>query len=437
MEEPSGGPGAARGALILEVWRKNLYLLWGTQFLAMLGMNLVVPFLPFYVRELGVSSESDVAMWSGAAFSASFFSAFFATPFWGKLGDRYGRKAMVVRAIFGLAASQVLIGVSQNVSQLVLFRLLQGAISGFIASALALVSTITPRKSIGYALGFLQSSTAAGMVLGPPVGGFLADTIGYRDIFFVTAALCALGGFVVAAKVTEAPRTASDGRSYTVLENYRFMFQNPHLRIVGISLVVAQMAVLMIEPVFALFIESFKTDTRYISTLAGVIFSISGIFMIISAPWWGKRSDTIGHRKNLSFALAGASAAYAGHIIVGSLAQLGVLRAFLGFARGAILPGLYSLASLHAPSERRGGIMAIASSLTLLGNTTGPLVGGFVASRFGIRTSFVATSITLLFLSTFLWKSLEDKRKEIGHVSHPPEVPDIHSHSEKKPSLPL
>jgi DHA1 family multidrug resistance protein-like MFS transporter len=398
----------------VQAWRKNLSILWGTQFLAMLGMNLVVPFLPFYVRQLGVSDEADIAMWSGTAFSATFFSAFFATPFWGSLGDRYGRKAMVIRAIFGLALSQVLIGLSQNVHQLVMFRLLQGAISGFIASALALVSTNTPKENIGYALGFLQSATAAGMVLGPPVGGFLADTIGYREIFFVTALLCIAGGIVVAIYVREAPHTGREGRTFTVLENYRMMFRNRFLRSVGIGLVVSQMAVLMIEPVFALFIESFKTETKYISTLAGIIFSISGILMIISAPWWGKRSDDVGHRKNLSFALAGASLAYAGHIVVGSLGQLGVLRAFLGFARGAILPGLYSLASLHSPTERRGGIMAIASSLTLLGNTIGPLCGGFVASRFGIRTSFIATSVILLFLSAFFWSTLGDPGRTSG-----------------------
>ena len=160
----------------MEVWKRNLYVLWGTQFLAMLGMNLVVPFLPFFVRELGVS-EGEVAFWSGAAFSGTFLSAFFATPFWGSLGDRYGRKVMVVRALFGLAVSQVLVGLSQDVYQLVLFRLLQGGISGFIASSLALVSTNTPKNRIGYALGVLQSSTASGMVLGPFVGGLLADSI--------------------------------------------------------------------------------------------------------------------------------------------------------------------------------------------------------------------------------------------------------------------
>jgi len=375
----------------------------------MLGMNLVIPFLPFYVRSLGVTNPSEVAFWSGAAFSGTFLSAFIATPFWGTLGDRYGRKIMVVRAIFGLAVSQVLIGLSQNVYQLVLFRILQGTISGFIASALALVSTNTPKDKIGSSLGILQSSTAAGMVLGPFVGGVLADAIGYRGIFFITAGLCALGGLVVLGGVQEVTASHPSSRKYSILDNYQFLLRNRVLRTVGVSLVVAQMAVLMIEPVFALFIESFETGVSYIATLAGGIFSISGIFMVISAPWWGKRNDRLGHRKNVCLALAGVSAAYAGHVVVSTLGQLGFLRALLGFVRGGVLPTLYSLASLHAPVDRRGGIMAIAASLTLLGNTAGPLIGGFVAGTLGIRASFVGASVILMFLSLFVWRNLPDE----------------------------
>src|SRR5512144_623288 len=105
----------------MDTWRKNLYVLWGTQFLAMMGMNLVVPFLPFFIRELGVAEPAELARWSGLVFSGPFVLSFIATPIWGNLGDRYGRKIMVVRAIFGLALSQVLIGLSQDVYQLLLF----------------------------------------------------------------------------------------------------------------------------------------------------------------------------------------------------------------------------------------------------------------------------------------------------------------------------
>lgn len=390
----------------MEPWRKNLYILWGTQFLAMVGMNLVVPFLPFYIRSLGVTDPGELARWSGFAFSGTFLSAFIATPIWGILGDRHGRKIMVVRAIFGLGISQLLIGLAQNVEQVVIFRILQGAISGFIASSLALVSTNTPRERIGYALGLLQSSTAAGMVLGPFVGGLLADLIGYREIFFITASLCVIGGLLVSFHVKEVNRISPKARVFTIRDNYRLMFADRRLRIIAIALVAGQMSVLMIEPIFALFIEGFRSDSRFLSTLTGAVFSIAGLFMVIAGPWWGKRNDRIGYRHTLPIAFALTGIAYAGHIIVVNLLQLGFLRALLGFARGGVLPTLYSLTSQYSPPERRGGIMAIASSLTLFGNMLGPIVGGYVAEHFGIAASFMANSVLLLSTGLLVWRFL-------------------------------
>ncbi len=392
----------------MEAWRKNLYILWGTQFLAMMGMNLVVPFLPFFIRQLGVTDPSELALWSGLVFSGPFILSFFVTPIWGNLGDRYGQKIMVVRAIFGLALSQFLMGFSQNVYQLFFFRIVQGAISGFISSTLALVSTNTPKQKIGYALGVLQSSTAGGMLLGPFVGGILADILGYRPIFFVTAALCFAGGLVVAFRVQEASRKGEETRTFRVKDNFALMLTDRRLRVVGFTIVASQISVLMIEPIFALFVEGLRADTKYLSTLTGGIFSVTGFFMVISAPWWGKHNDRTGYKNNLYKALAVFGVVYAGHIIVADLFQLAFLRAFLGFAWGGVLPALYSLTNLYSPSGRRGGMIAVASSLTVLGNMLGPAIGGTIAGHFGFTVSFVSTSCLLLGTSYIIWRYLQE-----------------------------
>jgi MFS family permease len=406
----------------MEPWQKNLYTLWGTQFLAMLGMNLVVPFLPFYIRELGVTDPDSLARWSGLVFSGPFILSLLATPLWGALGDRFGRKPMVVRAIFGLALSQLLMGFSQDVYQLLAFRIIQGAISGFIASSLALVSANTPRERMGYAMGFMQSSTAGGMVLGPFFGGLLADLIGYRPIFFVTASLCTIAGVLVLLLVTELNKVHPEARRYTVTDNLRLMWTDHRLRIIASTLILTQLSVLMAEPIFALYIEGFRRDTEYISTIAGGIFSIAGFFMVISAPWWGRRTDRTGYRKNLTIALSIVGICYVGHLLVTSLTQLSVLRAVLGFARGGILPTLYALTSVWAPPERQGGMMAIASSMTIFGNLIGPLLGGMVAGAFGITAPFVVNSILLFVASTAVWMFLRDPERQVPAPADPLET---------------
>jgi DHA1 family multidrug resistance protein-like MFS transporter len=387
----------------MEHWKKNLYILWATQFLAMIGMNLVVPFLPFYIRQLGVTDQTELARWSGLVFAGPFFTSFIATPIWGSLGDKYGKKAMVVRAIIGLGISQVLIGFSQDVYQLLFFRMLQGAISGFIAAALALVSSSTPRERIGYSLGLLQSATAGGTMLGPAIGGFLADIMGYREIFFITASLCFIGGFVISRYVQEVPQSEDIDLKSSVIQNVKFMFQNRHLRVIAVVIVISQIAALMIEPLFALFIESFKTTTKYISTLTGFTIAISGVFMVISSPWWGRRNDRFGFKKNIIYALTGTGITYSLHMIVPNLLSLMFLRAGMGFVRGGILHALYSMTNHHSPDNRKSGMIGIASSLTVFGNMIGPLVGGWVAGNWGIQSVFIINSFLFLICAAIIW----------------------------------
>jgi DHA1 family multidrug resistance protein-like MFS transporter len=398
----------------MEDWKKPLYILTATQFLAMMGMNFVVPFLPFFIRSLGVSDPDDLARWSGLVFSGTFMTAFVATPLWGSLGDKYGRKLMVVRALFGLGISQALIGLSQNVVQLFVFRLVQGAVSGFIASNLALVSSMAPRDRLGYSLGLLQSATAGGTVVGPFVGGLLADLIGYRAIFFVVASLCFIGGIVVINQVHEVRHPSDTITTVSPLHNFRLMFTDRNLRIVAITLVAAQMAVQVIEPVFALFIEGFIKDAKFLSTVAGSIFAIAGIFMLISGPWWGKRNDRIGFKQSLLFALTGTGVSYFLHVVVPNLVLLSGLRAILGFARGGILPTLYSLTNSFAPADRKSAMIGIAASLTILGSMLGPLVGGYVGGHFGINASFVLSSILLVLTAFLVWRLLVEPRRSGG-----------------------
>ncbi|MEK7249327.1 MAG: MFS transporter, partial [Bacteroidota bacterium] len=226
-----------------------------------------------------------------------------------------------------------------------------------------------------------------------------------------TAAFCTIGAVAVIYGVEEVKRPSTDGKRYSVFDNYKLMYSNKQLRLVALCLVVGQISVLMVEPIFALFVESFKTDTEYIATLAGSIFSVTGLFSIISAPWWGKRNDRKGYKKGLFIGMSLTGLAYIGHNLVTSLVQLAFLRALLGFARGGVLPALYSLTNLHSPPERRGGIIAIASSMTILGNMLGPVLGGLVAGHLGLRETFLVNSTLALVVAFVIWRYMSDTQK--------------------------
>lgn len=396
----------------LEPWRRNLYVVWLAQFIAMIGMNMVVPFLPFYVRELGVTTEADVIRWSGWVFSGPFFFSFILTPIWGNLGDRYGRKLMLVRAIIGLAVSQVLIGLSQNVQMLLLLRMLQGAISGFIPAALALVSAHTPEERAGYALGVLQTATASGAVIGPVIGGPLADAVGHRWTFFIVAILCALAGLLVITLVEDEPVNAKERETWSaLLGNYGYAFRSESIRLALGLILICQMSLLMVQPIFALYVELLEPNKEYIATAAGVIFSVAGIFMVISSPWWGKRADTQGYRMNLALAVAGTAVSCVAQGLAANAYQLIVFRAVQGFCIGGTLPMLYSYVSKHSEATRRGGIMGIASSVTILANVAGPAVGGYLAAHIGLRANFLIAGGCLSAAAFLVWQFLMEPNK--------------------------
>ncbi len=381
----------------LEPWRKNLYIIWGAQFIAMIGMSLVVPFLPFYIQALGVTHPSSVAQWSGLVFAGPFLPAFFLTPVWGYLGDRYGRKLMVVRAIFGLALSQILIGFAPNVEMLFFFRMIQGAISGFLAAALALVSATTPREQSGYAIGLLQTATSSGNVIGPLVGGSLADAFGYRPIFFIVGGLCTLTGFIVVRFVVEKRETGRFTRpKHTLMSNYGYALQSVPIRTALFVILISQVAVFIVQPIFALFVDSLLQSERYVATAAGAIFSVAGVFTVLSAPWWGRRNDAKSYKTNLVIAFTGASVAYALHALATNGLQLILLRSILGFCLGGMLPALYSYVNKHTSLDRRGGIMGIGTSFNVLANLIGPPLGGMMAGWLGLRSVFLFSAATLI-----------------------------------------
>jgi DHA1 family multidrug resistance protein-like MFS transporter len=390
----------------MEIWKRNLIIVWICQFFAMVGMSAIVPFLPLFVRELGVTNLEETASWSGLVFAGPFFLSFFLTPIWGNLGDKYGRKMMTIRAVFGLAIAQILVALSQNVTQLFLARLAQGALSGFLPSAMALVAANTPNQKTGYALGLLQSATAGGSVLGPLLGGVISDIIGFRGVFYVVAGMLAVSGIIVIFFVTEEKR--SEGKSeYSFLDNWKYLLKNQKLFIPALLILITALGISFIRPIFVLYIETFSISSKFLTTITGALYSIVGIFSIISAAWWGRRVEKTGIAKNVVYASLLTGVMYALHSVILDVYLLIPVRVLLGFGYGALPPLLFTAISNNVPSERKGGVLGVGSSFQILGNMSGSVLGGFSAGFFGLRISFAITA--LLFLTITLLSSIKIK----------------------------
>jgi len=379
----------------VEPWRRNLYTLWAAQFIAQLGLSLVVPFMPLYIGTLGVGGLASVERWSGVLFAAPFLAMTLAAPLWGALGDRYGRKVMILRALGGIGVTNLLTASVTNVWQLLGLRGAQGAVSGFVSATNALISSSVPRDRLGAVLGVLQTSLTAGAVVGPLVGGALADLTGYRRVFVINGLMCWVAAAVVLWGVREPAREAAHTAKSGVRENLAYFFRSPSLRTIALLLCASQVAVLAVEPMFPLYVETLGVPAAHVATISGFLFSATGIASMIGAPIWGRLADSASQSRVIVLVLVGACVAYALQAAVHSTYTLLVFRVLLGFFIGGLLPPLYALVARLAPPERLGGIMGITSSAIMLGGLLGPLIGGLCSALFGIRPVFAMAAALL------------------------------------------
>jgi DHA1 family multidrug resistance protein-like MFS transporter len=385
----------------MEPWKKNLYSLWSAQLIAMIGLSLIIPFLPLYLRELGVVEKEALKIWSGLIFSAPFMVSAFLQPLWGMLGDRRGRKPMVVRAMLGLALANFLMGFAQTPFQVLILRFLQGSLSGFVAPSLALMASSAPRERTGQALGTLQSALVTGMIIGPLMGGVLAHFMGYRPIFFWTASFCLAGAVVVMRQVKEEFVRREKEKKTTLRENLRFVFQSPDLRVLITLIVLVQLSIVIVAPFLSLYVEYLKFSPEYIGIMTGLVFGIAGVANAVMAPWLGKRADRVGHRRVLRHSLGGISLFSLPQAFVTDVYQLLILRAGLGAFASGVIPSINTIVQRSTAEKDRGGIYGIFQGALLVGNMTGPLIGGFLSASLGLRWIFLINASILVLAAVW------------------------------------
>ena len=347
-------------------WKRNLYVVWFGCFLTGAAFSLIMPFLPLYVEELGVTDHEELNLWTGAAFSITFLFSAIAAPFWGKLSDRKGRKLMLLRSALGMAIVMLLMGFAQNVWQLLFLRALLGLLGGFVPNANALIATQVPVKRTGW---------VSGALIGPLIGGFLADHTGLRPVFYITASVLFICFFVTLFFVRENFTPVSRKDALNTKQVFAAI-KNPRLVIcLFFTTMCIQIAAGSVSPVITLYIRELGGHTENLAFISGLIASVPGLAALISAPRLGKLSDRIGPDKVLIAMLAVSVFVILPMAWVTHYWQLGALRFLLGAVNAALCTILYhsrvvkqhvfSSATKHPSSQ---GALRSLSGNAALGN---------------------------------------------------------------------
>lgn len=400
-------------------WRRNLRVLSLSQFLAVAGMSIVLPFIPFFIRELGMTDRAAVERWSGLVFSGPFLAAGLLAPVWGYFGDRYGHRLMVVRAIWSLALVNVLLVFVQTPLQLWVLRIVQGMVTGFIPAALAITSASTPAAYLPGAMAHLQASASAGRLVGPAVGGVLAGFLPFRQIFLIVAALITVGAVLVVRYLEEPPRDAKP-RHTSPAANLRFAWGDGPIRMGLLGLLAAMAAHSMVMPVFPLFVEDLLAGAGDAALWTGIGFGVVAGFTMLGSSVVGRIAKRVGLKVVLTSGLAITAVALAVHPFARTIPEMLGARALLGVGVAGVQPALYAMISRRAPAGAGGGIQGYASSAAIFGFFVGPFLGGWLANHVGVGGVFHIAAA--LAAACALFAAAVAKRR--GRDREIPSVPD-------------
>lgn len=382
---------------MIRSWKLNLAALWLGCFLVGLSMSQILPFLPLYLRQLGVHSQASLSWWSGLVFSGSFIVSAIVSPFWGKLADQYGRKLMLLRASLGMAILMTAQGFVSQPWQLVVLRMLMGLTSGYIPNAIALAAAEMPRERVGWALGTLTTGQISGVILGPMIGGAMADYMGFRVIFMSTGTLlfcCFLSScyFVhesfVRPPKDEQPLTRS--QVFASLRSPGVVFG------LFIATLMIQLANGSINPILTLFVAKLNPHTTDLAFVSGVVAAVPGVSALMSAPWLGKWGDRIGSGRILLVALFMTALLLAAISLVQNTIELALLRFLIGFADGAMMPAVQALLAQQVQQKVLGRVFGYNQSFLYLGNVVGPMLGAGVSAILGYRWVFIISAVLVV-----------------------------------------
>jgi MFS family permease len=387
-----------------DYWQRNLWVCVFGSLTTIIAMTLLLPFLPLYVEQLGVTDHAAIVQWSGVAYGATFLTAALTAPLWGRLGDRYGRKLMLIRSSLGMAVAMSLIGLSQNVYQLVGLRLLAGLLGGYSSGSMILVATQTPRAQTAWALGMMSSGIMAGNLVGPLIGGALPPLIGIRMTFLAAGAIIFVAFLATTFLIKEEPRPRRSGNVRHKAGFASVADKGPVIAmlVTGMLLMFANMS---IEPIITVYVAQLVPNPAHVTIVAGFVMAAAALGSIISASRLGKLADRIGHWTVIIGCLSVCALLLIPQAFVTAGWQLIGLRFLMGLSLGGLLPCVATVIRHNVPERSTGSILGYSTSAQYVGQVAGPLAGGFVGGHFGMRSVFLGTSVLMAAGALYGWIS--------------------------------
>jgi MFS transporter, DHA1 family, multidrug resistance protein len=388
-------------------WRSTLVGVCVAQATAIVGFDFTLPFIPLYLQhDLGVHGIGQTALWAGLISFGPAIPATIFGPLWGRLADRVGYRVMLLRAIICAAILLACMGLVPSAGVLLALRMIQGALTGTVYSAQALVAASVPERETGRSMGLLQMSVYIGATFGPIAGGVVSELFGYRAAFAGAGILLAGAAVVVFFFVHEPDRKAHKPAEKTSRPSFVSVLLIPSFAAALVLTTVVQLANTALLPIVPLFVQELLRSGRGAAGATGWVMAFSGVTAAAGSYLAGRLQRYVGLKKLIVAALVASIVLLIPQAFAGSYVSFLLLRGAAAFAFGALFGLVGVWAAISSPKDAKGTAFGLLGAASSLGFGVGPLAGGALTALVGIRPVFIISAVSLAVLPVVLFGSV-------------------------------
>ena len=374
------------------------------------GFTLVMPFLPLYIAELGTTDVKEIAMWTGLTLGATPTVTAISAPLWGRVGDRYGSKVLVIRSLIAFILTTAAMGFVTAPSQLFALRALLGVFAGYGALTISMAAESSPRDRMAQAIGMVQTGHRLGPAVGPVIGGLLAPMVGLRRSFlfasaFYVLALIAIVVFYKEPRDGKAPRSVRGGKA--VLAH---LFRLPGFLLALVVIFGLQTVDRSFGPVLPLFVQQVGVPVTRIPIVTGVLFSLGAIAAAFGHHLAGKLMQRRSARTIIVTGALLAASAVGTIVVAPSLYFVGAAMMLFGISVGVSTTTIYAVAGSSLPPDAHATGFGVMTTASLLGLAVSPVIAGFIGGT-GLRLVFIADVVLLVVVGLLVLQGLRSQPK--------------------------
>jgi DHA1 family multidrug resistance protein-like MFS transporter len=388
-----------RRIVLMVYYRRNLLVLSLTTFLITCCWNQVAPFLPLFIKELGV--KSGLSFWAGLLQAAQMATAIVMTPYWGKLADKYGRKLMIIRAEIGLILIFLGMSCCRTLWQLLVMMMIIGMLVGFIPMAITLVAINTPKSEAPRFVAVLQSIVAFGVIAGPIVGSILTNWVGYRGSMRISAIVVAIAVLLVFLLVEERQKVSDNNQPTSLKQDLGLVFQKPVLVIALCSDMTYGLVMKASYPLLILYIQELIGIRA--NLFIGPVFSLPALAVLMTNYLWCRLGERWTFQRVILLGLAGTGTFTLLQGLVRNIWWFAAAYFLAGLCAAAVSPNTAGLVVTNVEADFQGRAFAIQESSKNFGGFLAPLLAGFFGSILPLKWVFIIVGLLGLAMMLLIW----------------------------------